>query len=192
MEIKLQGLLNAVDLLAETYGPIALDKILERAGTDVRIQVETGIAINWHAMSEFVTFLRAAEEVVGTGDGRVATLIGAAGARKNVGGTVVKAVFYMGKREFLLRRVAGLWRRYNSEGMMHVREFRDGHVTVEVEGVPEPEWLFCCTLTGWVDEMGRALGTKNPRTRHVECRAHGAERCVWRGRFDGLDTDDDG
>lgn len=187
MDIKLQATLNAVDFLVETYGPFALEEVLEKAGTDVRIHVETGIAINWHPMSHYVAVLHAAEEVVGDGSGRVATLLGAAAAKRNVQGGVIRAVFYLGKPEFLLRRAANLWRRYNKEGMMHVLEFSESQAIVEVVDVPEPDFFFCCTLVGWLDEMAHAIGTRNPKTRHLECRARGAQRCIWRTRFDGIE-----
>jgi hypothetical protein len=142
----------------------------------------SAIAINWHPMSELVELLEVAERILGRSDGRLAEQIGAAGARANLKGVMVRMAFYVGKPEYLLQRITGLWRQFNDHGDMKLLELTESIVRVEVVDVPEPHWLFCCVLTGWCREVAAAVAIEGARARHVECRARGGARCIWEVR----------
>ena len=186
MNIKAQGLLNAAKWIEETYGQDALRDVIRACSEEVRDRYTSAIAINWHPMGEFVEFLAVADRLVGKNDGRIAELVGEAGARSNLKGTLVRLVFYVGRPEFLLQRVAGLWRQFNDLGSMHLLAFEDQRVAIEVRGVDTPAWLFCCSITGWAREIVRSVGGEHPIAKHTECRARGASRCVWEVRWAGV------
>ncbi len=189
MNVKLQGLLNAADWIEATYGTEELESILDACSPTVAERYRERIAINWHPKSEFVELLDQAERRLGTGDGKVAAEIGAAGARKNLSGSVARALFYVARPQFLMRRVAGLWSRFNDEGTMEVPLFdNDGHLQMEVKGVPDPHVLFCATITGWCREFATRFRAHHPVVEHVECRARGDARCLWDARWDGFEA----
>lgn len=179
MNIKLQGLLNAAEFIQGHHGDRALSQVLQGCDPAVRDRYMSGIAIEWHPMEEFVQFLRVADEQLGKGDGQLAIDAGAAGARKNLRGTFKQALLWVANPEFVLKRVAALWRQFNDRGEMRVNEFRDGFTEIEVVGVDTPQYLFCCTLTGWAREVGRAAGRPRARVQHATCRDRGDARCTW-------------
>ncbi len=186
MNVKLQAMLNACRWIEDSYGPTELERVLSAVPPGVRARLAGGIAITWHPQQELLDFLAAAERVLGTGDGRIAERIGAAGASANVSGSLARALFYVARPAFLMRRLAGLWSRFNDEGSMEVLEFADGLLRFEVKGVPRPDALFCATLTGWAGVIGGRFYAERPMVRHVECRARGDERCLWEARWAGI------
>jgi hypothetical protein len=97
----------------------------------------------------------------------------------------LRLAFFLGRRDFLMRRVAGVWRQYNEQGEMSVRELGGDRMLAELTGVPKPDWFVCCSITGWMHEAGLATGMKRLASRHTECRARGAARCLWELQWDG-------
>jgi hypothetical protein len=179
VKIKAQGLLNAAKWIEEEFGLDALERILQACSPQVRERCATAIAINWHPMQEFVEFLTMAEQALGSGSGRLAERIGEQGARNNLKGALIRMAFWVSKPDFLMKRVAGLWRQFNDEGEMVILHADHDVRRFEVTGVSTPNWLFCCTITGWGTVTTQAAGIVNPVARHVQCRARGASRCLW-------------
>lgn len=175
-------MLNAAKWVDEEYGTSTLQEVVRACSPAVRERYVSAIAINWHPLEELVEFLGAADRIIGHGDGRIAEHIGAAGARANMRGVVVRFAFYVAKPEFLVQRLANLWRQFNDEGTMRFTEVSEAALKVEVLDLSTPNWLFCCTITGWAREVMRAVGVANPTARHVECRARGQARCIWEVR----------
>ena len=185
MNIKAQGLLNAAKWIEEEFGQGGLRDVIRACSPAVRERYTSAIAINWHPMEEFVEFLAVADRLLGRGDGRIAEDIGAAGARKNMKGAMLRLVFYLAKPEFLMKRITQLWRQFNDEGSMDLLHLDDYSSSIEVRGITNPHALFCATLTGWSREVAHALGGNNPVVRHTECRAKGASKCIWQLRWTG-------
>jgi hypothetical protein len=188
MNVKLQGLLNAVEFVEKRYGQQALAEVLAECGEQVRQRCAVGIAIEWHPMDELVEFLRVADAHLGKGDGGLAVEAGAAAAEKNLRGMFKRAVLWLANAEFLLRRIAALFRQFNEEGEMTVASLQDGIVELEVKGVPQPDYLFCCVLTGWMRQVSISAGRPNARIDHYECRGRGDARCRWRAEFEPLSS----
>ena len=179
MNVKAQGLLNAAKWIEENHGQRALAEVIQACTPDVRERYVSAIAINWHPCAELVELLGVADRMLGVGDGKIAEEIGAAGARANMRGALVRVAFYVAKPELLLQRVAAMWRQFNDAGAMKSLEVGKNLVRLEVTDVPYPTWLFCCTITGWCREVSGALGVANPVARHLQCRARRASRCIW-------------
>jgi hypothetical protein len=185
VNVKAQALLNATAFIEETHGQPALRDIIRSCSPAVRDRYTSAIAIDWHPLAELVEFLDVAELKLGTGDGKLCEQIGAAGARINLRGVTTRLVFYVARPEFLIKRIAQLWTRFNDAGAMELLDVDDHSSLIEVTGVPAPHWLFCCTLTGWAREVVSATGGAHARSRHIECRARGATRCLWRQTWTG-------
>jgi hypothetical protein len=172
-------MLNAAKWIEESYGQSALRDVIRACSPAVRERYTSAIAINWHPVEELIELLTVADTTLGRGDGKVAEEIGAAGARANMKGVVIRFAFYVTKPELLMRRAAGLWRQFNDHGKMILVAIDDTSVKLEVTGVPDPNWLFCCVITGWCREVANAMGMRAARARHTRCRARGDERCLW-------------
>ncbi len=185
MNVKAQGLLHGADWLRETFGERGLEEVLGACTPRIRERCETAIAIDWIPQDELVELLTVADHKLGVGDGKIAEAIGAASARLNLRHMALRLAFFLGRPEFLMRRVAGVWRQYNEKGDMVVREFVRGRMIAELEALPTPDWFICCSVTGWLREAGLATGMKRLAINHAECRARGKNRCVWELRWDG-------
>jgi hypothetical protein len=179
VNVKAQGLLNAVKWIEEEYGESALRDIVRQCSPEVRERYVSAIGINWHPVSELLELLEVADRMLGTGDGTVAESIGAAGARANMKGLAMRVAFYVANPEYMSKRIAGIWHQYNDEDAMHVISVAEERLVLELRGITSPERLFCSTLTGWGREIAVALGVKGAVSKHVDCRARGDARCVW-------------
>ena len=188
MNVKAQGLLHGADWLRETFGERGLQEVLAACSPPVRERCTTAIAIDWVPQDELAEFLSVADNELGVGDGKIAEAIGAASARMNLRHMALRLAFFLGRPEFLMRRVAGVWRQYNEEGDMVVREFVRGRMLAELAAVPQPDWYICCSVTGWLREAGLATGMKRLAINHAECRARGKGQCLWELRWDGAST----
>ncbi len=184
MKVKAQGLLNAAKYIEERFGRDALGEALRACSDATRDTYTSSVAINWHPAEELCEFVDAAEAQLGTRvkGKRLAQEIGAAGARANMKGMILRLAFYWGKPEFLMKRAAGLWRQFNDEGMMDLLHMDERLVRLEVRGVRRPLATFCRILIGWCAETGSALGVKNVTAAHTECLALGGKRCIWEVR----------
>ena len=189
VNVKAQGLLNAAKWLEDEYGRDALGAIVRACSPPVRERYTSAIAINWHPVAELVEFMGEADRQLGRGTGKLAEQIGAAGARANMRGTMLRLVFYVSKPEFLMKRVASFWRQFNDEGTMELVAIDRHSMQLEVIGVREPHALFCASITGWCREVVRASGAASPVSKHTSCIARGQGRCLWDVRY-GLDGDE--
>jgi hypothetical protein len=187
VQIKAQGLLNAAKFIEDEYGRDALGTVIRACSPDVRERYTSAIAINWHPMEELVELVQRADQILGRSNGKLAEEIGAAGARANMRGIVVRIAFYLAQPQFFIRRVAGLWRQFNDEGEMLVHSFGESSGLMEIRGMSAPHPIFCAILTGWVREIAVGLGIRQPVVRHTECRCRGDARCVYDVRWESID-----
>ena len=186
MNVKAQGLLNAAKYIEDHFGRDALGEVLRVCSPTVRETYTSATAIAWHPLVELIEFVDAAEKHFGGPRGKLAREIGAAGARANMKGTLLRIAFYFGRPEYMMKRAANLWRQFNDEGTMELLEMTATLAVIEVRGVPKPNVTFCHILTGWCREIATALGVQDVDARHPECRATRGQRCVFevRGRYD--------
>ena len=189
MQIKAQGLLNAVKFIEARYGRDALSQVVRACSEPVRDRYISAIAINWHPVEEFIEFIETADRILGDGKGKLIEEIGAAGARANMKGIAVRVAFYVAQPDFFFRRVAGLWHQFNDEGEMVTHFIAEKSGSIEVVGIKTPNAAFCMTLTGWMREVATALGIQDPVPHHTECRGRGDARCLWDVRWTALRAD---
>lgn len=179
MKIKAQAFLNATKWVVAAHGQDALAGILRECGTDVRARYVEAIAINWHPIEEYVEFLQVSERLLGTGDGRVAEAMGAAAARANLRGVLLRLARHLMKPESLMRRIANLWRQFNDEGELVLLAANERTVQIEIRGMKQTYPFLCSTITGWAREVAGAIGVEAPVARHPSCRARGGASCTW-------------
>ena len=183
MELKLQALLNAMKCVEEHYGAESLDRVLAACRPVLRERHETGIAIEWHPIEEYIEFLERADELLGRGDGGFGVEAGAYAARQNLRGMMKRALFWVMNPSFLMRRAMGFWRQFNSAGSLELRDLQPGLCRMEVKDLPFANWTFCNTFIGWAEEMGEAIGWEGAKATHPECRARGDARCIVETRW---------
>ena len=179
MNIKLQGLLNGVTVLREHFGDEAVDRVIASCSTAVQERCESGIAIEWHDFRELCEFLEQAERQLGTGDGRIAEIVGAAGAEVNTRSWIKRAAIFLARPEYVLRRASGAWNQFNDEGSLDIVEVLPNRCSMELTGVNSVHPLFCATLTGWARVMAERVGWASAIARHTACRGHGDDTCIW-------------
>src|SRR2546423_1335474 len=104
MNVKAQGLLNAAKFIEEQYGRETLAEILRACGDATRETYTSATVINWHPVAELCEFCEAADRRVGGPGTKLVEEIGAAGARANMKGMLLRLAFYWGKPEYLMKR----------------------------------------------------------------------------------------
>ena len=182
MRVKAQGLINAAKFIEERFGRDALGEVVRACSPAVRETYMTATVINWHPVEELCEFVEVAESKLSVTNRRFVEEIGAAGARANMRGMILRLAFYLAKPAFMMKRAADLWRQFNDEGAMDLLKFDERHAEVEVRGIKQPRESFCRLLTGWCSEVTTALGVRSVTARHVSCRARGETRCLWEVR----------
>jgi hypothetical protein len=183
LNIKAQALLNAARYVEEEYGADVLRQVLAACSPAVRERVATAIAINWHPLQEFVEFLVALGRVVP--DALVGEKVGAAAARANTRGVMLRIGLLLTNPASVLRRGASMWRQFNEQGEMTLLKGDKTSVEVTITGIPRTPRIFCDTVTGWARELVISAGGKNAQATHTECRADGDIRCVWVAKWSG-------
>jgi hypothetical protein len=185
MNVKAQGLHNAAKHIETVFGRDALGRVLRACGASVRETYTSSTAMNWHPVGELCEFVDVAEKELDC-RGKLAQDIGAAGARANMKGTLLRIALYWGKPESLVPRLVSVWRQYNDEGEMALLEIGPDRAKIEVRGIAAPRDTFCRILTGWWVEVAMGLGGSFVHATHSECSALGGARCVWdlRGHVD--------
>lgn len=185
VNIKAQGLLNAVGWIEAQFGREVLGRIVRGCSPAVRDRYVSAIAINWHPVEEFVEFLGVAERVTGSAEGKLAERVGEAGAKANFASASVRLATYLANPEFLMRRITGLWSQFNDEGEMILLDITPRGMAAELKGVRSTYPLFCATLTGWFGEVSHVMVGGSPTiAKHTQCKARGGARCVWEVRYD--------
>jgi hypothetical protein len=183
VNVKAQGLFNAATWIEQSYGQAALREVLRACKPETRDRYTSATAINWHPVEELVDLLGVVEKQLGTGDGRAAIEIGAAGARVNNKGMLIRMAMYVSKPELLIKRVSSFWRQFNDAGDMHVFDISDRGVKFEVLGVDPTYDLFCCTIVGWAKELVIGAGGRSVSAKHSLCKGRGDPRCLWEVRW---------
>jgi len=179
VKVKAQGLLYAAKWIEEAHGRDALARVLRECSPEVRTRCVEAIAINWHPVEELIEFLQVSERLLGTGDGRIAEAMGAAGARANLRGVLMRVARHLTNPEFLMRRIANLWRQYNDEGELLLIAASERLVQFEIRDLQQTYPFLCPMITGWAGEVAEAIGVEVPIARHSSCRTRGAPSCTW-------------
>ena len=189
MRIKAQGLINAAKWVEAEYGRDALAEVLRACSPAVRDRYTSVIAIDWHPAEEFIEFVRIAEQTLAPGGtpGRIAEAMGAAGARANMKTTLVRIAAWITRPEALMKRAAGLWRQFNSEGLMELKELGESRARFELGKIAGLDPTFCAVVTGWCREVAHAVGAIKPQARHTTCVWRGEAVCAWEVRFARVD-----
>ncbi|MFI5300148.1 MAG: hypothetical protein ACHREM_18835 [Polyangiales bacterium] len=183
MNIKAQGLFNAAIWIEQTHGQNALRDVLRACKPETRDRYTSATAINWHPVEEFVDLLSVVEKQLGKGDGRLAIEIGAAGARVNNKGMLIRLAMYVSKPEMMVKRVSSFWRQFNDAGDMNVYDVSERGIKFEVVGIDPTYELFCLTIVGWSQELVKGAGGRLASAKHVSCKGRGNDRCVWDVRW---------
>jgi hypothetical protein len=184
VNVKAQALLNAARWVHDTYGPDTLREILDACSPAVRERCASGIAIEWHPLEELTEFLVVLRRVVP--DPNVGEEVGAASARVNSRGVMLRLGMLLARPENVLRRAVTMWRQFNDAGELSLVKADEGGVEIVITGIPRTPRVFCDTITGWARELIVSAGGKNAVAKHVECRSTGAARCVWIARWAGM------
>ena len=185
MQVKAQGLFHAARFIEQEYGRDALRDVLRACSDAVRDRYTSAGSLDWHPVIELVELVEKADEMLGRGDGRLAEHAGAEAARANTKG-LFRFVAHVATPEFLMRRIASMWRQFNDEGSMELLDIDDYACEIELKDLAETHAIFCSILTGWIREVTRAVGRVSPLVKHTQCRAKGATRCLWDAKWSGV------
>lgn len=175
---------NYVSFVRERATDESFEAVLARLSPPARDMLGDAALtpMSWVPYACVVDFLRAADAVLGTGDGALLFEASHANQLRNVNG-VYRALLPLISTSFLIERASRLWRRYHDTGEMHCLEGDAGTLNVELrayrdlpEGhAPEIEGAFVALM-----EMAKA---KDIEVAHTKCVLRGDGQCTWRLRW---------
>jgi hypothetical protein len=87
------------------------------------------------------------------------------------------------KPTWVLDRGLRLWRTYHDSGEWDIQMTENTFHGV-LRGFAVPSATYCRSIMGWMRGAGRMTGAGETHVEHRECRAAGAEQCVFDARWD--------
>ncbi|HVT05414.1 MAG TPA: hypothetical protein VHL58_18795 [Thermoanaerobaculia bacterium] len=103
---------------------------------------------------------------------------GALGAEEAVN-TVLKIMISFFSPQRMLDKTPTIWKTLYSHGDLLV-EHTDTTATVELKNLPTQSIAGCGRITGWFEWLAMKTGAKDVNVNHLECRARGGTRCIWK------------
>jgi hypothetical protein len=178
-QTKAVHLKNFKKYIAEHGGDPVWTKVLAKLNEQDRAVVTkpifTGEWLDYHL---WFRLLCVADQILGNGDGRVITEIGAFDARENLKGIYSVFISFM-KPEFIAARSSLVWRRYYDSGDMKVLNMLPQGAELELVDFPDVPKGHEHELVGWMGEALRITGVKNVQVLHPVCKARGGTRCLF-------------
>jgi serine/threonine protein kinase len=188
--IKGTAIRAGVAWFGDTYGDMALERVVDLASPELRAQLRPGdpvfglIASGWYDTLLIGELLELVEQVAAPADtqafgSRVAEAI----ARDNVGG-VYRALFRLVASPPLLEANAQrVWRTYIDEGTMSVSLGAPGTFEARVRGWSRHHLAVCRMLRAMLESLLRAVGYTALVVERTQCVGNGDTCCAFEGTW---------
>lgn len=137
------------------------------------------LPVNWYPAAAYIHALKAAREV--SGDAEFFERYGAFAADYQIN-AFHKFILRFASPLFFLDRAGRMWRRSHDSGDWQI-EGGDRWMRGTLRGFAIVDADYCGVLVAWIDRASQLTGTRG-HTTHAECRARGAEACVFEGRWE--------
>jgi hypothetical protein len=177
VQIKGTALVSAQRYVRERFGDEAWLAVLLGLEPEDRHRLEQGILVSaWYPFSLFIRLVRRLEADFGGQVPRLHREMGRAAAEYGLT-TIHKLFFKVGSPQFIISRVANVWRTYNSSGDMTAPLCEHGHAIVELAGFAEPARELCERLPGFFERTVELSGGREVRLVHAQCVNRGEPVC---------------
>lgn len=134
----------------------------------------------WYPLADQLELLRVLGRLVKPPSGTdVWEMMGRVTAREHLGEIYTHLSRGTGSRA-AMRRSATLWQTQFDNGRLELRFRGPGEAEMELLDFALPSHELCGILAGYFLESFEVTGARDVRVRKSECRAEGAQRCLWR------------
>jgi hypothetical protein len=174
---------NFVSLRAFTNARGATQRLRETLEPEVLATFDQALAIGWYPATTFVAALHALGPAVGEPGAEAMAAYGSFAAEHDLT-TLHRVFFRFANPAYVLEKSTQYWSRFHDRGEWRItRETRHG-ARAELVRCGIVDALFCDVLGAYITRMFALVGAKDPRWTHPECRARGAESCVFVGEWE--------
>jgi hypothetical protein len=177
-KLKALSILQARAYSLEKFGVDAIERVQASLSEEVRSQLysEHLLPVDWIEVELAVQHVQAYDNVLGTGDGELASSLVRAVAERHFKG-LYRVVFLVASPQAVLEKSSRLWTRYYDRGESLVTVHEPGHATSRIVGCPDLPLGHEILILPYQEEVLRQCGAKQPSAVHTRCVATGAEHC---------------
>jgi hypothetical protein len=178
-QLKGSAYLSTLAFIESQFGTAAKDRVLNRLGPEDR-QMLTGMVlpIQWYPLAPFPRLLRAMEAELGRGDLSLVTERGTWAAVQDMR-TVHKVLLKFVTPQWVIEKGQKLWPNFHTSGRWEAKREGDKGARATLHELGVVDDAMCATLKGWILGLLQLAGVKRATVEHSQCRARGAESCVY-------------
>ena len=184
--IKGAALAARIKYMQDKATPEQQARIRARLSPAFRETLDRGMMPSaWYPFAFTVEINRALDAVLGRADASLIPKLGRYSAEQVLHG-VYKIFFKLGSPEFIISRVANVWRQYYNSGKARVAWDAvpaGKQARLIIEGFEAPARENCLSMLGWIEGMLHMAGARDVRVEETTCRCRGGEACVFTARW---------
>lgn len=176
------GIVNVRAYVETLHGRHYWEDVLTLTASEDRPVLESAVGVGWYDVTLFARLLRAVDTVCGHGDLSLLGEIGEFEASQDF--NRVLRVFLRVLTPMQIFKAEGrIWRQFQDAGSWHTVPAKGGN------GMDATlcDWVvdeaLCVELAGYLKRLVEFTGGRYVSVGHDECRARGAERCIFRYRW---------
>jgi hypothetical protein len=163
----------------EQWGDDAFRDVAKRLDASVRPAFDgTILPFAWHSFGDLAAIDSAIIDGPMHGDMSKMKHFGATIARYDLS-TLYRMLFKLGSPEFVIRRVAVVYRTYVKGGGIAASDVRTGEASVRLTEGALPRYFCSHGVAGWFTAAIELSGGKEVNVRETTCIHDGAEHCAW-------------
>jgi len=137
---------------------------------------------SWYPFSCFVDLNLKADRLFGNGDLAICREMGREAAKANLP-TLYRIFYRVGSPEFVLDKVASVWRQHHDTGHSTVVFPGPNRASYQVHEFAAPHPTLCRSLEGFLHGSLEVMGLRDTEVHHVHCRLDGAAVCEYEGTW---------
>ncbi|MBZ0112126.1 MAG: hypothetical protein K8J08_06690 [Thermoanaerobaculia bacterium] len=180
VEVKGTTILLRMQFVEERATPEQKKAIRERLAPEFSQVLESGMLLpaEWRPLQWLVQLTQVVDQVLGTGDGKLAWELGRYSAE--LGAKAMYSAFSKpGDPGLIFSIGSGVWRQFYSSGRLEVVNAGPARVRLQVHDFEEPVAEICAGVGGWMERNVELAGTASTEVREVACRRRGDAYCEY-------------
>lgn len=183
MTAKTKGLsfTNALLFADQVFAPEGAQRLIESFTPEEQKLITGMIPAGWYDLEFYARFLRQLELVYGTGNFAVVEAYARFSAKRDIS-TVYKLLFKITNPGLIFDQAMKLWDRFHDSGVWRI-ERGDNRATGVLADWGVVDVVLCQELVAYIETILEHGNCKRARVEHSQCRAYGAEECVFVGTW---------
>lgn len=182
-QLKGSAYLSTLAFLDTQLGAGAKERVLARLSDEDRALVGgLMLPIQWYPLAPFPRLLRALEDEYGRGDFALVTERGRWAAIHDMR-TVHKLLLKVLSTQWVIEKSMRLWTNFHTTGRWEAAREGDCGARAVLHDLGVVDEALCASLRGSILGLLTLSGVRQPSVQHVECRAHGGPRCLYRATW---------